>query len=146
MGTEIFDKINEVPYKFKKHGRLELLLQKAMCPDVMQVQYFTHCQFMDFDEVRLELHSKKSKLKTKLRRYAILRKLNNFRKRSMQGDSHEVMAMVRAHVDKLRALPVYQKSGLKFHKELSAGIVHYCKCYADFRMFEELDKADSINQ
>ncbi len=65
---ELVDYINDIPYEYKLHEKLNLMMQKKLESKLLEVTFFTHCHFAIFDSEKLELHSSDKKtLKQKFR-------------------------------------------------------------------------------
>lgn len=65
---ELIDYINQTPYKYKQEGKLNLALTKKLCPNLMELPYFSHCHYINYDNKKMiledhQLNSLSSKIK-----------------------------------------------------------------------------------
>ena len=75
---EITDYINQIPYVYKTNYRLNLELTQRLCPELLEIEYFTHCRFVDFDKKRMVLKERWKYLLMRTIRYSLLNnKLGN---------------------------------------------------------------------
>ena len=52
---EIADFINQVPYEFKINSRINLRLVKKFAPQLLDLPYYSHCRFYNYDSKRVML-------------------------------------------------------------------------------------------
>lgn len=64
---ELIDYINQIPYEYKLNGKINLALTNYMYKPLLNIPYFSHCQYMIFKE-KLNILVKKVSIKSKLKK------------------------------------------------------------------------------
>lgn len=52
---ELIDYINQTPYEYKREGKLNLALTQILCPELLDIPYFSHCHYLNFDKEKMVL-------------------------------------------------------------------------------------------
>lgn len=62
---EIADYINAVPYEMKEHEKINLYMEEMLAKDLLNIPFYSHCQYMVYDERKKELKVKALKAVTR---------------------------------------------------------------------------------
>lgn len=133
---EIADLINQVSYELKKQEKLNLELVYKMEPRLLEIPYFSHCRFYNYDD---RDHVLKEKLKNRIRIFCVGKikktKIGGMlaRYKRSVGNSESV-AVRKLCADEINSSATFRKLEMKFDEKTLAYLPKYLQFIYLLRM------------